>query len=208
MYLSELLVSYESAIRHLHIRDSYDWHQRIWQAFRGRDGEQRDFLVRIDEIDDCYRVLLVSPTAPSKPDWCPAECFRTKPIPDSFFRATRYRFSLLANPTKTVVVRDTDGNRRRHGQRVALTRREDLMAWLIRKAAAGGFRIADPDAIRTIPKPRSYFRKGSHQGVHHAVEFQGILDVTDPDQFRTTFLAGIGRAKAFGFGLLALSPLS
>jgi len=46
------------------------------------------------------------------------------------------------------------------------------------------------------------------QGVHYAVEFQGVLTVTDPALFRTTFTTGIGSAKAFGFGLLALAPVS
>ena len=45
-------------------------------------------------------------------------------------------------------------------------------------------------------------------GVHFAVEFQGVLTVTDAELFRRTFTTGIGTAKAFGFGLLALAPLS
>jgi hypothetical protein len=35
-----------------------------------------------------------------------------------------------------------------------------------------------------------------------------VLTVTDPALFRQTFTTGIGSAKAFGFGLLALAPAS
>lgn len=207
-HLTQILVSYERAVRDLRIRDSYDWHQRVWQAFKGRDGEKRDFLSRVDEVDDAYRLLIVSPTGPTKPDWCPADCFKTKAIPDNFFDAGCFRFSLLANPTKKLVRPDADGKMKSTGKRVGLTKREDLMAWMQRKAQAGGFDICDAESLRTIPKPRSYFQKSGMQGVHYAVEFQGTLTVTDAALFRQTFNTGIGSAKAFGFGLLALAPIS
>ncbi|KAB2645063.1 MAG: type I-E CRISPR-associated protein Cas6/Cse3/CasE [Verrucomicrobia bacterium] len=206
-YLTQILVPYELAVRQLKIRDSYDWHQRVWQAFKGRDGEKRDFLSRVDEADEAYRLLIVSPAAPSKPDWCPADCFKTKAMPDDFFTAGRFRFSLLVNPTRKVRG-DKDGNRTKNGRRLPVTKRAELIAWLQRKAEKGGFEIGDAETLRTTPKPRSYFQKGATQGVHYAAEFQGVLTVTDPALFRTTFTTGIGSAKAFGFGLLALAPIS
>jgi CRISPR system Cascade subunit CasE len=206
-FLTQILVPYELAVRQLKIRDSYDWHQRIWQAFKERDGKTRDFLSRVDEIDEAYRLLIVSPSPPDKPDWCPTDCFKTKAIPEDFFMANRYHFSLLVNPTRKVRS-DKDGNRTKNGRRLPLTQREDLIAWLQRKAEGGGFQVDDTETLRTIPKPRSYFRKEKVQGVHSAVEFQGTLAVTDTKLFRITFTTGIGSAKAFGFGLLALAPLS
>lgn len=206
-HLTQITVDYERAVRLLHIRDSYDWHQRVWQAFDGRDGARRDFLSRVDETDDAYRLLIVSPIAPTRPDWCPPDCFQTKPIPDDFFAAGSFRFSLLANPTRKVRG-DKDGNRTKNGRRLPITKREDLIVWMQRKADAGGFAIAEPEkTLRTIPRPRSYFEKKGAHGVHYGVEFQGALTVTDPAAFRTAFTTGIGSAKAFGFGLLALAPL-
>jgi CRISPR system Cascade subunit CasE len=206
-YLTQILVPYETAVRHLKIRDSYDWHQRVWQAFKGRDGEKRDFLSRVDEVDDSYRVLIVSPTEPTKPDWCPTDCFQTKVIPDDYLAAGTYRFSLLVNPTRKVRS-DAEGNRTKNGRRLPLTKREELLTWMQRKAEAGGFDIGDAESLRTLPKPRSYFQKAGVSGVHFAVEFQGVLTVTDAALFRQTFTTGIGSAKAFGFGLLALATLS
>ena len=60
LHLTQLHVAYDQAVRLLRIRDSYDWHQHLWQAFPGRDGEARDFLVRIDEKEETYRVLILS----------------------------------------------------------------------------------------------------------------------------------------------------
>lgn len=206
-YLTQILVPYETAVRHLKIRDSYDWHQRVWQAFKGRDGEKRDFLSRVDEMDEAYRLLIVSPTEPTKPDWCPTDCFQTKVIPEDYLAAGTFRFSLLVNPTRKVRS-DAAGNRTKNGRRLPLTKREDLLVWMQRKAEAGGFDIGDVESLRTIPKPRSYFQKAGMSGVHFAVEFQGVLTVTDAKLFCCTFTTGIGSAKAFGFGLLALAPLS
>jgi CRISPR system Cascade subunit CasE len=215
IHLTQILVPYELAVRQLRIRDTYDWHQRVWQAFGGRDGAPRDFLTRVDQVDDAYRLLIVSPSPSAKPDWCPTDCFQTKPIPDAFFTQPRYRFSLLANPTRKIVnpnkprVIRPDGrlDRNKNSKRIPLTRREDLLAWLKRKAEAGGFAV-DLDAVRTIPRGREYFFKPGARGVHYATEFQGVLQVTDAASFRGTFARGIGSGKAFGFGLLVLAPLS
>jgi CRISPR system Cascade subunit CasE len=207
LYLTQMLVSYEDAVRLLKIRDSYDWHQRIWQAFGGRDGAERDFLIRVDQKEDAHRVLILSRTQPSKPDWCPIDCFGTKNIPPDYFSHESYRFSLLANPTKKLRVDNLDGSRKKNGRRVPITQREDLIQWLQRKAGAGGF-VFDPETLRTIPRGREFFHKSGAHGTLAAVEFQGTLTVNDKTLFLQTVRQGIGSAKAFGFGLLALTPLS
>jgi CRISPR system Cascade subunit CasE len=220
LHLTQILLPYENAVRCLRIRDTYDWHQRVWQAFGGRDGQPRDFLIRVDRKEKAYRVLILSRSVPARPDWCPSDCFGTKEIPNKFFEHPRYRFSLLANPTWKPV-KDENGNYiadAKKRKRRAITKREDLIAWLQRKAEKGGFKLIlkkenefgkEVEALRTIPRGREFFHKdGRSHGTHTAVEFQGELTVTDPAQFRATVAAGIGSAKAFGFGLLVLAPLS
>ena len=208
LHLTQILVSYEDAVRLLHIRDTYDWHQRVWQAFGGRETRDRDFLIRVDRKEEAYRVLILSSSAPAKPNWCPTDCFGTKVIPDDFFAHPRYRFSLLANPTRKLRVDNFDGSRKKNGRRVPLSKREDLVAWLERKAAAGGFTV-NLDSLRTIPRGREFFHKDSTtRGAHAAIEFCGELTVADTGQFRATIADGIGSAKAFGFGLLVLKPIS
>lgn len=207
LHLTQILVPYEDAVRLLRIRDTYDWHQRVWQAFSGRDGQPRNFLIRVDRKEESYRVLILSPSIPTKPDWCPTACFGTKPIPEDFFGHSRYRFSLLANPTRKVRS-NAAGERTKNGRRLAIADRDGQVAWLQQKASSGGFSV-DPKRLRSIPRGREYFHKNRHtHGAHSAVEFQGELAVEDPVLFRTTVAAGVGSAKAFGFGLLVLAPLS
>jgi len=207
LHLTQILVSYEDAVRLLRIRDTYDWHQRVWRAFGGRTGETRDFLIRVDRKEEAYRVLILSRSLPIKPDWCPAASFGTRVVPDHYFSHTSYQFSLLANPTKKLRVVNVDGSRKKNGRRVPLIRREDLFTWMERKAQAGGFAV-NPDTLRTVPRGREYFHKSDAHGMHNAVEFQGKLTVSDPALFRATVAAGVGSAKAFGFGLLVLVPLN
>jgi CRISPR system Cascade subunit CasE len=206
--LTQIYVPYEDAVRLLRIRDMYDWHQRVWQAFGGRDGQPRDFLIRVDRKEEAYRVLVLSCHVPAKPNWCPTAYFGTKEIPDNFFTHLRYRFSLLANPTWKPV-KDKDGNYiadAKKRKRRAITKREHLIAWLERKGETGGFAV-NTKMLRTIPRGREFFHKdGTSHGTHTAVEFQGELTVKDPARFRVTVAAGIGSAKAFGFGLLVLAP--
>ena len=207
LYLTQILVSYDDAIRLLRIRDAYDWHQRVWQAFGERDGATRDFLIRVDRKEDAYRVIILSRSVPSRPDWCPTDCFGTKEIPSSFFRRSRFQFSLLANPTRKIRVDRPDGSRAKNGRRVPLVQREELAAWIQRKAEAGGFAVRE-DSLRTMPRGREFFHKdGTSHGSHSVVEFLGELTVVDPARFQATVAAGVGSAKAFGFGLLVLAPL-
>jgi len=206
LHLTQILVHYADAVRLLQVRDTYDWHQRTWQIFGGRANASRDFLTRVDRMEEGYRLLIVSQIQPQKPDWCPSDCFSTKTIPESFFEHREYRFSLLANPTKKVTPKGPDGRRHGQGKRIALTKREDLLTWLQRKAGLGGF-VIKPDTMRTITRGLEYFHKPGAQGFHNAVEFQGTLRIADAQRFRQTFQTGIGSAKAFGFGLLVIAPL-
>jgi CRISPR system Cascade subunit CasE len=207
LHLTQILVSYEDAVRLLRIRDTYDWHQRVWQAFGARDGEARDFLIRVDRKEEAYRVIILSRSVPKKPDWCPSGCFGTKPIPDDYFQHARYRFSLLANPTKKLRVDNADGTRKKNGRRMPIVKREELLTWLQRKAKSGGFSV-DLDSLRTLPRGREFFHKPDAHGTLSAIEFQGELVVHDAAQFRATVAAGLGSAKAFGFGLLTIAPIS
>lgn len=207
-YLTQVLIDPDTA-RQLKLWkwDSYAWHQAVWKAFPGRDGKQRDFLTRLDERAGSVRLLIVSPEIPSRPDWCPVGCWQTKPIPETYFGKRRYAFQLRANPTKKVTKLGPDGQPMKNSVRAPLRQREELVDWMKRKAEQGGFEVA-VDKLRTIPHGPERFQKNGQTGTHTAVEFQGVLMVTDPGKFHKTFTRGIGSAKAFGFGLLVIAPVA
>lgn len=224
LHLTRIEIDYETAWK-ADLRDSYAWHQWAWKAFPGRPADQRDFLTRLDDTGEGFRFLIQSPVAPTRPPNCPEPAWETRAIPEAFFDCGRFRFSLLANPTRKVRS-NAKGELLKNSRRVPIfddlakkdnpsTRidvREALIEWLGRQAGAHGFSF-DAKKLKTIPRPRQVFVKKSrtdesrHAGVHAAVEFVGELEVSDPVAFREAVTRGIGSAKAFGFGMLCLAPL-
>jgi len=203
LHLSRICIDHESAWK-AGLRDTYAWHQQVWKAFPARSGQARHFLTRLDDTEAGFRLLILSETAPVRPDWCPEPAWSSKPVPDSFYEHEYYQFSLHANPTRKVRS-DANGNPKRNGRRVPLVKRDELLSWLERKGTAAGFSF-DSSKTRTIPRPQRVFVKQGRAGLHSATEFAGRLRVTDRDAFRTAAIHGIGPAKAFGFGLLCLAP--
>lgn len=209
MILTRSQIPYEIAARNWKdggFRDSYAWHKRIWEAFPGQPEAKRNFLTRLDDVGEGFRLLILSEEPPTRPDWCPVDGWESKTVPDHFFQHASYQFSLLANPTRKQVVINEDGTRKKNGQRIALRKREDLIDWIERKAALHGFTV-EFSSLKTIPRPRQQFLKEKKSGTHTATEFTGILNVTDPDTFFTAATKGIGTARAFGFGMLCLVPI-
>jgi CRISPR system Cascade subunit CasE len=211
-YLTKIEIDYETAHK-AGLRDSYAWHQWAWDAFPGRSLEERQFLTRLDDLGDGFRFLIQSTAPPQRPATCPVAAWESKAIPETFFKYPAYRFSLLANPTRKLAApRDPQG-KRSHAKRVPISTREDLLAWITRKGGQHGF-LADASSLQTIPRPRQVFVKKSktdsqrHAGLHTATEFVGILKITDPTLFIQATHTGIGSAKAFGFGMLCLSPFA
>ena len=210
MILTQAQIPYEIPARAWRgdgFRDCYAWHKRIWEAFPGQPKAKRNFLTRLDDVGNGFRLLILSEDPPTRPDWCPVNGWESKTVSDHFFQHASYHFSLLANPTRKIVVRSEDGTRKKNGQRIALRKREDLIQWMEQKAAFHGF-VIDTDSLRTIPQPRQQFLKGKKSGTHTATEFTGILHVNDPDTFYQAATKGIGSAKAFGFGMLCLVPIT
>jgi len=228
LLLTRALVPYELAAKweadgRPGFADPYAVHQRVWDCFPGRPRADRDFLTRADPQQEDLRILLLSAVEPARPPWCPDAGWQSKTIEeDGFFSHARYRFSLLANPTRKVRS-NAAGEVLRNSRRVPITHREDrhdadgrrqrgLVSWLVEHGEAAGFTV-DPDTLRTITRPRQPFvqppKNGSPRrtGILHGVDFQGVLTVTDRDKLRAAFATGIGPAKAFGFGMLCLAPL-
>ena len=213
-WLTQITLDHATVARR-HLRDNYDWHQAAWQCFPGRPDDVRDFLTRLDKSPQGFRLLIVSPRLPARPEWCPPSAWQSREISPDYFERSRYAFQLRANPTKKVINPDkpkalgADGriNRNKNARRIPLRQPADLAAWLERKAAAGGFAV-EADSLRIVPEGQDHFDHGLHRGAHASVEFRGTLRVTDPAKFHQVFTAGLGSAKAFGFGLLVIAPLN
>ena len=221
MFLAEAIIPYETASKR-EFHTPWDWHAALWQCFPGPDSrpslEEQPFLSRFDQLETGQRVILLSMTEPTRPDWCPEPGWRCREVPDSFFDHERYRFSLIANPTVTrrdeskPVIRREDGTilKNRNSKRVPIQDPAQQCDWLRRQASRRGFEIIgniDPVPLRSQHfSKRSSKDKKSHNIRLHRVRFEGILCITDKELFRREWPKGIGRGRAFGNGFLLIHP--
>lgn len=89
---------------------------------------------------------------------------------------------------------------------------EKLHEWLVRKGHLNGFVVA---RVESRPDPISGdMQRGEKQNgndspihlSHKAIVYEGLLKITDAEEFRKAVIHGIGSGKAYGFGLLSLAP--
>lgn len=224
MYLSRLTLNPRNAQVRAELAHPYQMHRTLSRAFppdtfhRARSADDTaGLLFRVDETprDNIITVLVQSQIAP---DWTYLNDARdarghtyllrppeSKPFDVKFVAGQRLAFRLRANPTKRLGKSAGE----RQGNRVGIYDEKEQLAWLQRKAEQGGFRL-----IRVIVSRAEYIENRqaiqrehqTHDLKLFAVQFDGILQVVDPERLRATLGQGIGSGKAFGFGLLSLAP--
>ncbi len=126
-------------------------------------------------------------------------------------------FRLRADPTKRLSA--AKGHK---GKRVGIYKEEEQLTWLRQRAVPGGFRLLHTQIIQgnkvqwvALHELEQSRKKTAEVAEEQAlpkpglieVQFDGILQVTDPAAFLTAVQSGIGSGKAFGFGLLSLAPV-
>lgn len=194
--------------------DIQEMHRLVMSGFPHLDAPASraamGVLFRIDSGDRLTQVLVQSTT---EPDWsqldkgtlaAPARTRDASPLLDLPIGA-RLRFRLVANPTRAI---RPPGRTSRHAQRVPL-RRDDgpagRIAWLQRHAGRSGFRI-DPESLLVTSLPLLRGRREHHAPtVIEPCRFEGLLEVTEADAFRAAILSGVGRARAYGCGLMSVA---
>lgn len=113
----------------------------------------------------------------------------------------RLRFLLHANATFDGVV---DGRRRRTAIRDANRQLE----WLLRKLSTAGCRPHEADGRPQVVVGDTWRLRGARgksMTTHQGVVFSGALVVDDPDRLRDALRRGVGRGRAYGFGLLTVA---
>ncbi|QPL05914.1 MULTISPECIES: type I-E CRISPR-associated protein Cas6/Cse3/CasE [Actinomyces] len=122
-------------------------------------------------------------------------------------------FRLTANPSRAI----SQGPGMR-GKRSGHVTVEQQRQWLITRASSLGFSLVptgtddDADSLLTVVRRgRPVFgRENPQQGRRDRVTinqtvYEGVLQVRDADALRHSLVAGIGRSKAYGCGLMTLA---
>jgi len=220
MYLSRLILNPRNRRVQKEIAAPYQMHRSLMNGFPDdlAEGDER-VLFRLETHPRTGTlILLVQSLTPPDWSWLEAPNARGYLLPQHLLPPGVSRnpdvkdfdlnlapgqalaFRLRANPTARR--RLPDGTRKR----VGLCREEEQMEWLKRKAEQGGFRLLSARASnQTIVGGRIHRDDTTHKLRLLAVQFDGLLQVTDTDRLRETVRRGIGSGKGLGFGLLSLA---
>lgn len=173
--------------------DDYTIHKLVYSLF---PGSQRKFLF-LDRYGDfnSRKILMVSQENPQNPAFGRIEI---KTIPENFLKAQSYAFEVRLNPVKRA-----NGNKKM----IPVTGIPYLTEWFLGKQKNWGFN-ANPERLEIFDTGIQEIAKDKNTTIlHNKATFRGVLQVTESKKFQESFRNGIGRGKAFGFGLLQLQPL-
>ena len=216
MYLSRLqLNTTNRAVWREVIGNPYKAHQMIMRGFPvDVNREEAGVLHRLDVQDEAATLLVQSAL---EPDWSaidhrylapttPADFLpnpAVKPLQLPLQPGQILSFRLCANPTVKKVRRDEAGERR-NSNRVPLVREEEQLEWLHQRAVASGFRLLRV-TVSQAQQQQAWKKNGDRPMTLYMVQFDGQLQVQQPEAVMKAVAGGIGPAKAFGCGLLSLA---
>jgi CRISPR system Cascade subunit CasE len=139
------------------------------------------------------RVLVQSTTAPTASG---VRVTRLVPVLAAYAPGGTVRLLLRANTVRTINRTDTDGKTRRHRARVP---ESQLVGWL-EDRLNGAVALQAP--VLTEP---GELRRGKAQLI--TTTFRADATVTDPQALARLIQEGVGRAKAYGCGMLSALPV-
>jgi CRISPR system Cascade subunit CasE len=194
-------------------------HRLIWSLFADDPGRQRDFLWRDDGGEAWRRRTFLTLSARPPQDAVRLFDIEAKAFAPALAPGQRLRFRLRASPSISLPDASAKRGRRKDPVSVALnklpekgrTQRDDVIeqvgrAWLERQGARTGFTLTEPTLLRVDGEDhRALPRGGRREPIRFSVlDFEGVLEVTEPALFVTGLANGFGRAKAFGCGLMLI----
>ena len=197
-----------------HVGCYHGWIEDSFPEERVKTKEERKSkLWRIDQINDKQYLLIVSLT---KPDLNKLEKYgirgsaNTKNYDaflDSLQVGMKAKFRVKLNAVKS------HSNREMHPKRGQLlpVPFKDLPSFFMERANANGFTI-NPEQVRITVSKDLFQHHGENKGNHvcmtlAAATFDGVLTITDLEKFRNVLIHGLGKKRAYGFGLLTIIPV-
>lgn len=185
--------------RALRWTDTYSLHRIVYDLFddvRGEDKQGSSGILFADKgiRQGVSQVIILSDRPPRAPQWGTLE---TRPLPESYLQAERYAFEVIVNPVR---------RENRSGKIVPVRGREAIADWFCDHGAGWGFAVEE-SSLQVTDVEVDRFRKGSATATIARATLTGSLTVTDREAFVRAACQGIGRARAFGCGLLQIVPL-
>lgn len=202
--IASILTLSRKDVNALRITDDYSLHRVIYSLFedvRSEAEKQSSIpsgILFADKGGDAKgrKILILSDRAPRQSAY--GEVI-SRPVPDEFLQHPFYKFEVTLNPTR---------RENKSGKRVPIKTREQVAAWFGGKSLSSwGFSV-EPARLDVRMLPVMQFNKQDNRPVTHGVaSVSGMLRVENRAIFIESFKKGIGRGRAFGFGLLQIEPL-
>jgi CRISPR system Cascade subunit CasE len=214
MFISRLILNPKSYYVQTELADIYQMHRTIMYAFPNKIEEKSPkerilFQINQEKLTNEISILIQSF---EKPNWAFLEKkhdYFTEPPQIKQFNYPQFKagqkfwFKLVGNPTKKL--RNSDNMKKQYARK-PISKEEDQFEWISSKAQKGGFNLIK--CLITQKKIiKGKTKKQTHKLSFLSVQFEGVLEITDPKLFSETIINGIGSAKGFGFGFLTISKI-
>jgi CRISPR system Cascade subunit CasE len=187
-------------------------HAAIEACFPDAEGEKPRRLWRVDSLHNALHLLLQSEIEPdfthiARQFGRPGQTWETRAY-DEFLSGLQdgqlWKFRLQANPTRSVSL-EKGARGKVTGHSTTAWRKK----WLTDRAAKCGFEIERTlggDLIFDVTQSeiKKFWRQGETVTIDTAV-FEGVLRIVDAEALALAMKNGVGRAKAYGCGLLTLA---
>ncbi|ABC20975.1 type I-E CRISPR-associated protein Cas6/Cse3/CasE [Rhodospirillum rubrum] len=187
-------------------------HRLVWTLFADDPKASRDFVFREAEPG---RYLIVSARPPG--DGQGLWRLETKPYAPAFREGQRFGFTLRANPATAVKqAGETRGKRvdaimhakTRSATPLTVEDRERVaLDWLLDRQQGFGVlferALCSAGGYRQVRVPR-----GGKAITFSVIDYEGVFTVRDPGLLGQALVRGIGKAKAYGCGLMLLRRLA
>lgn len=163
-------------------------------------------LWRIDKLFNKYFLLIVSE---KKPNFEILEKYGVKGTAESkeydkflenLKNGMRAKFRIVLNP---VISKKTDDSEKR-GRIFPHTTIKYQLKYLEDRAEKNGFILED---CNIVSRSMETLKKENKNNNFVKVAYEGILCIKDVEKFRNTLKKGIGKEKAYGFGMLTIIPI-
>ena len=197
MFLSQYQLSLPE-VRALRLTDTYSLHRIVYDLFediRGGNTQERSGILFADKGGNARgrRILILSDREPQEPV---RGILETRDIAEVYWQFPHYRFEVCINPVR---------RNNQSGKLLPVCGREAIVQWFLGKAPQWGFSVRE-DTLCLVDVFVDTFVKSGHPVTLEKATLTGFLDVTDQAIFVQSVCHGLGRARAFGCGLLQIVP--
>lgn len=211
MYLSRVEIDYENRVALKELNHLGAFHNWVEQSFPEeiKNSERTRKLWRVDRLKNKNYLLIVSK---DKPDFKRLEKYGVKGTAqakdyDEFLKTfknnDRMTFRVVLNPNKSISDRSL-----RRGKVIPLLHEDEQFKYLIDRSEKNGFSLNSKDFYILKSNFETLYKPNGFKLDLIKAEYQGELTITDVEKFKIALTTGIGKKKAYGFGMMTVIPVT